>query len=475
MNVQQIYTGCLSHAAYYVESEGQVALFDPLKDIAPYLEQLAHLQHRLCYVMETHFHADFVSGHQDLAAATGAVIVYGPKAEPQFEALVAHDREVFQLGQGRIEVLHTPGHTPESCCYLLYHTPNEPPFALISGDTLFIGNVGRPDLAQHVDSNFQPEQLARDLYRSLHQVILPLPDNITVYPNHGAGSACGKNMSRETSDTLGHQKMVNPGLRTDWNEREFVAWVLEGQPATPRYFPHNVRLNKMGSRAYQDIILTGCKALDVAQAFALQQQGALLVDVRAAEAFGSCHVAGSLQLGSHGQLASWAGELIQPLDHALVVVAADAQQAEQTISRFTRVGFSNIQGYITDIDAWQQAGYPTTSVYRVSPESLLVLEEQKIQEADFYLLDVRRPDEYVNDRLWDAHHIPLRELPDRWTELPTDRMLLIYCAGGYRSMIAASYLLRMGLTHVADVEGGIQAVQAIDTGHVIYRTDAVMV
>jgi glyoxylase-like metal-dependent hydrolase (beta-lactamase superfamily II)/rhodanese-related sulfurtransferase len=472
MKVTQIYTSCLAHAAYYVESDGQVALFDPLKDTQPYLDRLGQNGHQLRYIFETHFHADFVSGHQDLYAKTGAPIIFGPTAEPQFDALVAIDRERFRLGTGFVEVLHTPGHTLESCCYLLYHDENTP-FALISGDTLFIGDVGRPDLAQYVVKELSPDFLARKMYHSLREVIMPLPDHIIVYPNHGAGSACGKKMSADTSDTLGHQKSSNYALDPTLTEDAFVAALLTGQTTPPRYFPNNVLLNKMGCPTLENALQKGLSPLVPEQINRYLQQGALVVDSRTANDFARSFIPNSIHIGLDGSFANWAGELISPLDQALIVVAENSEKVYETLIRLGRVGFLNVLGFAAGgLQTWEAEGHLVDAIYRINAEALLELEEQKLQDEEYFLLDVRRPDEFNEAHLWGAVSIPLSELPDRLDEIPTELPVLVYCAGGYRSMMAASILRKNGIQKVADLAGGINAVKQFDTWHPMYHVPA---
>ncbi|MEN9738159.1 MAG: hypothetical protein RLZZ318_192, partial [Bacteroidota bacterium] len=357
MKVEQIYTGCIAHAAYYIEHNGEAAIFDPLREVQPYINRADKDQAKIKYVFETHFHADFVSGHLDLANKTGAQIIYGPTAKPSFEAVVAVDGQVFKLGDYKITAIHTPGHTMESTCYLLTDE-NGKDHGIITGDTLFIGDVGRPDLAQHVVAELTQEKLANHLFDSLRNKIMPLNDDLIVYPNHGAGSACGKNMSKETTDTLGHQKQVNYALRANMTREEFIAELLEGLSTPPSYFPKNVLMNIQGYESLDSILEKGSKALDPHSFEAVANAtDALLLDTRDANAFAKAHIPNSINIGIEGNFAPWVGALITDIKQAILIIADEGREQE-VITRLSRVGFDHSIGCLKGgIAAWQAAGF----------------------------------------------------------------------------------------------------------------------
>lgn len=454
MKLEQIYTGCIAHAAYYLESEGEAAVFDPLRDVEPYLRRVEKDQTKLKYVFETHFHADFVSGHLDLAKKSGATIVYGPTAKPQFEALVAFDGQDFWVGKIRVQAIHTPGHTMESTCYLIYDEAGKM-HGLISGDTLFINDVGRPDLAQHVISELTPQLLASHLYDSLRNKIMVLPDELIVYPNHGAGSACGKNMSKETTDTLGHQKEVNYALRADMTREEFIAELLEGQTTPPGYFPKNVLMNIQGYESLDTIrerALVGLTPEQFQQK--TREEEALILDVRDAETFAAGFVPGSINIGLDGQFAPWVGALISDLKQPILLITPDGRE-EETVERLTRVGYDFAIGYLRGgLDAWKAAGFEVDSIQRLDASEL-----ESLYTQEPFILDVRNAAEYKNGHLVAAQHAPLDYLNDYLQMIPKDREVNLHCAGGYRSMIAASILRSRGWNLLRDVRGGYAAIR----------------
>lgn len=454
MKLEQIYTGCIAHAAYYLESDGEAAVFDPLRDVEPYLRRVEKDGAKLNYVFETHFHADFVSGHLDLAKKSGAKIVYGPTAKPQFDALVATDGQDFQVGKIRVQAIHTPGHTMESTCYLMYDEEGKM-HGLISGDTLFINDVGRPDLAQHVIAELTPEKLASHLYDSLRNKIMVLPDDLVIYPNHGAGSACGKNMSKETTDTLGHQKQVNYALRADMTREEFITELLEGQTTPPGYFPKNVLMNIQGYESLDTIrerALVGLTPEQFKQK--ANEEEALLLDVRDAESFAKSFVPGSINIGLDGQFAPWVGALIPDLKQTILLITPEGRE-EETVERLTRVGYDYAMGYLKGgIQAWLDAGFETNAIQRMDAGELAEIYHQQA-----YILDVRNEAEFKSGHIVSAKHTPLDYLNDYLSGIPKDRQIILHCAGGYRSMIAASILRSRGWDNISDVRGGYTAIQ----------------
>ncbi|MGA0556403.1 MBL fold metallo-hydrolase [Larkinella sp. VNQ87] len=450
MIIEQLYTGCLAQGAYYLESEGEAAVIDPLRETAPYLKKAERNSARIKYVFETHFHADFVSGHLDLAKKTGATIVYGPNAQTSFDAHHAQDGEEFKLGKLTIKVLHTPGHTLESTTYLLIDA-NGRNHAIFTGDTLFIGDVGRPDLA--IKGNLTEHDLAGMLYESLHHKIMPLEDDVIVYPAHGAGSACGKNMSKETTDTLGNQKRFNYALQTKSKE-EFIEAVLSGLTKAPAYFAENARLNKEGYEAIDQVMARGQQALSPA-AFeaAVNETGALLLDVREAAEFAKGFIPNSINIGLNGQFAPWVGALIPDLKQPIALVTPLGQEKE-TVLRLARVGYDHSIGYLEGgFAAWQQAGKEVDTVPSISAE------EFARQYTQGQVVDVRRPDEFATEHVNDADNFPLDNLNDHMAEISKTKPVFVHCAGGYRSMVAASILKARGFDNLINVEGGIAAIK----------------
>ncbi len=450
MKVEQLYTGCLAEAAYYIESDGEAAIIDPLRETEPYLELLRRDDAQLKYVFETHFHADFVSGHLDLAKKTGATIVLGPTAQPAYPAHIASDGEEFPIGKITIVAIHTPGHTLESTTYLLKDASGKP-VAIFTGDTLFIGDVGRPDLA--VKSNLTKEDLAGMLYDSLHRKILPLPDDIIIYPGHGKGSACGKNMSDQTYDTLGHQKQVNYALQARSKE-EFIKEVLEGLMPPPQYFPKNAVLNKMGpKKSIDEVLAQGAVGL-TPDAFEqrIQKEGAIVIDARSPHDFAQGHIPGAINIGLDGEFAPWVGTLIPDLNQLIVLVTPIGREKEAVV-RLARVGYDNAYGYLEGgMNAWENAGKPIESVPAISAAKLADVYRQ--HPAHTYILDVRRPPEYQSEHIKGVTNYPLDFIQQWQSELNPNETYYLHCVSGYRSMIAASLLRKAGFRSVINVEGG---------------------
>lgn len=457
MKIEQIYTGCISHAAYYIESDGEAAIFDPLRDVETYINRAAKDQSVIKYVFETHFHADFVSGHLDLKQKTGAHIVFGPTANPSYPAIIAEDNQIFLLGKIQIQVLHTPGHTMESATYLIRDEKGLEQ-AIITGDTLFIGDVGRPDLVQYVNSEITEEFLARKLYNSLREKIMVLPDHITVYPNHGAGSACGKNMSKETTDTLGNQKRTNYALRANMTEDEFVEEVLKGLAAPPQYFPKNVLMNIQGYESL-DVVLE--KAMQPLNVFEFNKtaksEDVLILDTRDAAVFAKGHIPDSINIGLNGGFAVWVGETIKNIKQKIILVA-EVGREEESMIRLSRVGYDNTIGYLEfGYDAWKEAGLISEVIHRIEAIDF----DKNTLGTDVVVLDVRKNSEYSSEHLIDSKFISLNKLCDHLQELSSDVPYVIYCAGGYRSMIAASILKKNGFLRVTDVVGGYDAIKQV--------------
>ncbi len=456
MKVEQIYTGCLAQGAYYITSHGEAAIIDPLREITPYLKRLKRDGVQLKYILETHFHADFVSGHLDLSRATGAPIVYGPTARPGFDAIVAADNQVFELGRVKIRVLHTPGHTMESSCFLLIDEDGRET-ALFSGDTLFLGDVGRPDLAQKA-ANLTQEELAGLLYDSLYTKILPLSDDIIVYPAHGAGSACGKNMMKETMDSLGNQKKVNYALNQP-NKKAFVASVLEGLLPPPAYFGGNVAMNKLGYDSIEHVMERGMSALSVEDFEALAETSdALVLDARAPGVFAQGFIPRSINIGLDGDFAPWVGTMIVDVKQPLLLVT-DPGREEEAITRLSRVGFDHVLGYLDGgFDAWKASGKETDEVKRISANEFA----QQFSPEESLVFDVRKESEYAAEHIKEAYSRPLAYINDWIQDLPRDRHFFVHCAGGYRSMIASSILLARGYRNFTDIEGGFASIAQTD-------------
>lgn len=453
MKVEQIYTGCLAQGAYYIQSDGEAVVIDPLREIHPYVQKAERNGAKIKYVFETHFHADFVSGHVDLAKATGATIVYGPTANPSFPAKIAKDGEEFKVGKLTFTVLHTPGHTMESSCYLL-KDENGKAVALFSGDTLFIGDVGRPDLAQKAEHMTQ-EELAGMLFDSLRSKIMPLPDSIIVYPAHGAGSACGKNMSHETSDTLGKQKATNYALRADMTKDEFIKEVIEGLTAPPQYFPLNVQLNKEGYESIGDVLKKGTQPLSV-DAFeaAANETGALILDTRDPQTFAKGFIPNSINIGIDGNFAPWVGTLIPDIKQTILLVTAEGRE-EEVVTRLARVGYDNAIGFLRGgFEAWRKSGKETDSIESITAEEL----SARIQKNP-NVLDVRKETEYNAEHLVNAENASLDYINESMQQVDKDKTYFVHCAGGYRSMIFISILKARGFDNLIDVKGGFKAMK----------------
>lgn len=455
MIIEQIYTGCLAQGAYYIESKGEVAIIDPLREVQDYIDRAAKANSKIKYIFETHFHADFVSGHVTLAEKTGADIVYGPTAKTNFNAIIAEDNQVFKVGDISITVLHTPGHTMESSCYLL-KDENGKNHALFSGDTLFLGDVGRPDLAQKGD--ITEEDLAGFLFDSLRTKIMPLADDVIVYPAHGAGSACGKNLSKETVGTIGNQKETNYALRANMTKEEFIKEVTDGLLPPPAYFPLNVKLNKEGYKSIDDVIKTSTKPLSVKDfELVANETDAIILDVRHQTEFIKGFIPQSIFIGIDGGFAPWVGALIKDITQPILLVAAKGRE-EDTITRLSRVGFDNVLGYLEgSFDAWKQAGKEIDTLESVSATVL----EEKIKE-NMPVFDVRKPGEYSSEHINVAESTPLDFLNDHISQFPKKGDFYIHCAGGYRSVIAASILKARGFHNVIDVAGGFGAIRKTD-------------
>ncbi|WP_298330460.1 MBL fold metallo-hydrolase [uncultured Dokdonia sp.] len=449
MKVEQIYTGCIAHAAYYIESNGEAAVFDPLREVQPYIERAQIDNATIKYVFETHFHADFVSGHLDLHKKTGADIVFGPEAKPAYDAIIATDGQIFEVGNYKVKVIHTPGHTMESTTYLLIdQLGNE--HGIITGDTLFIGDVGRPDLAQHVVSDLTEEKLAGHLYDSLRNKIMPLDDNLIVYPNHGAGSACGKMMSKETTDTLGNQKKFNYALQ-EMTKDEFIKAVLTGLTAPPGYFPQNVLMNIKGYESLDTIMDRATKPLNP-EAFEIiaNETGALMLDTRDAEVFAKGFIPNSINIGLDGNFAQWVGEMIPDVKQEILLIT-DPGKEEETITRLSRVGYDFTIGFLKNsFSSWKESGKDFETIARISPQQL----EAEYKMGQPLVFDVRKKSEFLSEHVLGAINVPLNEINQHLAQFPKNKPFFLHCAGGYRSMIAASILKQRGWKDFSDVRGG---------------------
>ncbi len=453
MKIEQIYTGCLAQGAYYIESDGEVAIIDPLREIQPYIDRAQINGAFIKYIFETHFHADFVSGHVTLSEKTGAPIIYGPNANPHFKATIAKDGQVFQLGNITITALHTPGHTMESTTYLLKDEDGND-HAIFSGDTLFLGDVGRPDLAQKA-ADMTQEDLASILYDSLRNKIMPLSDDVIVYPAHGAGSACGKNMMKETVDTLGNQKKMNYALRSDMTREEFIKEVTDGLLPPPAYFPLNVKLNREGYESIDSILAKGQHALSPMEfEVAANEIGAVVLDVRHQDDYVREHIPRSIFIGLNGSFAPWVGDLIQDVTQPILLVV-DEDKVEEAITRLSRVGFDNVLGYLDGgIIAWKAVGKETDQLASITATEL----RERMTEGHMDIIDVRKPSEYISSHIPEAVNAPLSNLNDHLASLP-DKIFYLHCAGGYRSVIASSILKSRGIHHIVDITGGFKAIK----------------
>ena len=454
MIIEQIYTGCLSQGAYYIQSNGEAAIIDPLREVAPYIEKAKKNNASIKYIFETHFHADFVSGHVTLAKETGATIVYGPEAKTGFDALIAKDQQEFKIGAISLTVLHTPGHTMESTTYLLRDEKNKD-IAIFSGDTLFLGDVGRPDLAQKA-ADLTQEDLAGILYESLRKKIMPLADDVLVYPAHGAGSACGKNLSKETVGTLGEQKKTNYALRADMTKDEFVKEVTDGLLPPPQYFPLNVKMNKEGYEDIKTVLESGTQPLSV-EAFevAANETGAIVLDVRHQDVFVKGHIPQSVFIGIDGGFAPWVGALLGNVAQPILLVTPKGRE-EETVTRLARVGFDNTLGYLEGgIDAWKKEGKLVDTIEGIEPETL----KKQMEDNELEIFDVRKPNEFLSEHVPMAQNTPLDFINDHMSEFPQKNAFYLHCAGGYRSVIAASILKSRGIHNLIDIKGGFAKIK----------------
>lgn len=454
MKIEQIYTGCLAQGAYYIESEGEIAIIDPLREIKPYLEKAAVSNSKIKYIFETHFHADFVSGHVTLSKKTGAPIIYGPNAVTSFDAIIAKDGQEFKLGNITITVLHTPGHTMESSVYLLKDETGKD-HAIFSGDTLFLGDVGRPDLAQKTGSITEAD-LAGFLFDSLRNKIMTLADDVIVYPAHGAGSSCGKNLSKETVDTLGNQKTTNYALRANMTKEEFIKEVTDGLTPPPKYFPLNVKMNKEGYEDFSDVLARSAQALDP-EAFELaaNETEAVVLDVRHQDEFAKGHIPQSIFIGLDGGFAPWVGALIADVKQPLLLITSEEMEVE-TITRLSRVGFDQVLGYLKGgFTAWKKASKEYDTVSSVAANTFKDLKAQH----EVPVFDVRKEGEFLSEHVLAAHNTPLNSLNQHLTEFPEKETFYVHCAGGYRSMIAASMLKNRGIHNFINIAGGFDAIK----------------
>ncbi|GAA4822371.1 MBL fold metallo-hydrolase [Algivirga pacifica] len=449
--VEQLYTGCLAQGAYYIESNGEAAVIDPLRETAPYVKMAEERGAKIKYIFETHFHADFVSGHVDLAKKTGATIVYGPTADPSYDVHVATDNEEFKLGDYVIRVLHTPGHTMESSTFLLLKGGKEE--AIFTGDTLFLGDVGRPDLA--VKTDLTREDLAAHLYDSLRNKIMTLPDDVTIYPGHGAGSACGKNMSKETVGKLGEQKETNYALQ-DMTKEEFIKQVTSGILPPPQYFPKNAMMNKFGYEDFDEVLSHGLTAMEPAAfAEAMKQEGVVVLDTRAPQTFKDGFVHGAMNIGLSGKFAPWVGALITDIK-APILLITDEGGEEEAVTRLSRVGYDNTIGFLKGgMVAWEAAGLNVETITSIPATEL----EAKMEEGTVDIIDVRGPNEYISQHIKGAESFPLDYINDHLNDLDKDKKYYLHCAGGYRSMIATSILRANGYNNIIDVAGGFGAIK----------------
>jgi hydroxyacylglutathione hydrolase len=455
MKVEQIYTGCISHAAYYLENNGEAAIFDPLREVQPYLDRAKKDNAKIKYVFETHFHADFVSGHLDLMKRASAEIVFGPTAKPAYQATVAEDNQIFKVGNYSVKVIHTPGHTMESTTYLLIDE-NGKEHGIISGDTLFIGDVGRPDLAQHVIAELTEEKLAGHLFDSLRNRIMPLSDDLIVYPNHGAGSACGKNMSKETTDTLGHQKQVNYALNPKLTKAEFIKEILTGLVAPPGYFPQNVLLNIKGYESIDNVMERGTRALSVVEfEVAANETDALIIDTRKSQSFNKGFIPNSINISIDGSFATWVGTLVPSVKQQILVVADEGRE-EEVIARLARVGYDHALGYLKGgFEAWASAGKEIDTIKSISADELVQIKEKGL----IHILDVRKASEYNSEHVINAINAPLDSINDSMALINKDETYYVHCASGYRSMVFISILQARGYRNLIDVAGGFNAIK----------------
>ncbi len=454
MKIEQIYTGCLAQGAYYIESKGEVAIIDPLREVSPYIKRAKLDDAKIKYIFETHFHADFVSGHVTLSKLTKAPIVFGPTANPSFDAIVAKDGQIFKLGDITITALHTPGHTMESTTYLLKDNQGKD-YAIFSGDTLFLGDVGRPDLAQKA-AHMTQEQLAGLLFDSLRSKIMPLADDVIVYPAHGAGSACGKNLSKKTVGSIGDQKKTNYALRANMSKAEFVKEVTDGLLPPPQYFPLNVKMNKEGYDDIDDVIQRGSKPLTPKEfEIAANTTDAVILDVRNEKDFIRGHIPRSIFIGIEGGFAPWVGSLIADVKQPILLITPKGRE-EETIIRLSRVGFDNTLGYLNgSFDAWKKAGFEYDTILSIHSDEL----KNKIEKENVPVFDVRKEGEFKSEHIIGALHTPLDYLNDHLHQFPENETFYLHCAGGYRSAIAASILKSRGIHNFVDVTDGFSSIK----------------
>jgi glyoxylase-like metal-dependent hydrolase (beta-lactamase superfamily II)/rhodanese-related sulfurtransferase len=458
MKIEQMYTGCLSQGAYYIESNGEAAIIDPLREVKPYLNRSEKDGATIKYIFETHFHADFVSGHVTLSKETGAPIIYGPGANPTFDAIIAKDGQQFRLGEITITALHTPGHTMESTTFLL-KDKNGKDHAIFTGDTLFLGDVGRPDLAQKAETITQ-EQLAGLLYKSLREKIMPLADDVIVYPAHGAGSACGKNMMKQTVDTLGNQKKMNYALRESMTEEEFIEEVTSGLLAPPQYFPLNVKMNREGYDDLEDILKRGTRALSP-DAFetAANETGAVVLDVRYQDEYEKAHIPNSIFIGLDGSFAPWVGALIADVQQPILLVTPSGRE-EEAVTRLARVGFDHTLGYLENgFESWVKASKPIDRIDSISAENLSKQLENGKNSGVSEIFDVRKESEFMAEHVQNAQNTPLDFINDHLSAFPKKDTFYIHCASGYRSMVAASILKNRGFDNLVNMDGGLKAIK----------------
>ena len=458
MKIEQIYTGCLAQGAYYIESNGEAAIVDPLREVQSYLDKADRDNATIKYIFETHFHADFVSGHVTLAEKTGAQIIYGPEAKTNFDSITAIDGQVYKLGNITITVLHTPGHTMESSTFLL-KDENGKDYAIFTGDTLFIGDVGRPDLAQKM-GNITIDDLAGFLFDSLRNKIMPLADDVIVYPAHGAGSACGKNMMKETVDTLGNQKSMNYALRADMTKEEFIKELTDGLLPPPAYFPLNVKLNKEGYQDIEKVIARGqCALSPKAFEAAANETDTVVLDVRHQDQFAAGHVPRSIFIGLNGDFAPWVGALIKDVNQSILLVV-EKEKLKEAITRLSRVGFDNTLGYFDGgIEAWKSEG---KELDRVSAITASAFKDVITSNVDTKVVDVRKASEYLSEHIISAVNFPLSEINEYLAEMPSGEDVYVHCKSGYRSMIASSILKSRGVHNVIDLEKGFDAIKEVD-------------
>ena len=457
MKVEQIYTGCLSQGSYYIESNGEAVIIDPLREVDQYMEKAKSQNVKIKYVFETHFHADFVSGHLTLSKRSNAPIIFGPNADPEFDAIISKDGQVFNIGDSTITVMHTPGHTMESTTYLLKDSKGKD-HAIFTGDTLFLGDVGRPDLSQ-ISDNMTTEDLAGIQFDSLRNKIMPLADDVIVYPAHGAGSACGKNMMKETIDTLGNQKKMNYALRADMTKDEYIKEVTEGLPLPPNYFPLNVKMNKEGYEDINQIINRAINPLSVDEFEKIaNQSSAIVLDVRNQKDYVKGHIPRSIFIGLDGGFAPWVGTLLKDVKQKILLVVQKGREKE-AITRLSRVGFDQTIGFLKDgFSSWIESGKETDSLTSISAEQF----EREIRNKDSFIYDVRKISEYETSRINSSVNTPLGEINNYLNDFPEDKDFYIHCAGGYRSVIAASILKSRGIHNIIDVKGGFQSIMKTD-------------